>query len=150
MDYETRHQLGELDELRDAHKSRLLELELRAAKAGISTPPEVANEISEIKVKLVPIDAAIYKLTYVGTVRADVPANQRGGDNVGYAVERTLERERRAMVSNARDAETLNEVRLATAMEAMRHTVYIIGGLALAALILAVALIGYIVAKGGL
>lgn len=149
MDYETRRQLGELDELRDAHKSRLLELELRAAKAGISTPPEVANEISEIKTKLVPIDAAIYKLTYIGNVRADVPGNEREG-NVGFAVERTLERERRAMVSNARDAETVHEVRLVMAMDSMRRWVAAAVGMALVAMVIAAILATYIATKGAL
>ena len=40
---------------------------------GRSTPPEVTIEIADIGQKLVPIDAAIFKLTYVGTVRADNP-----------------------------------------------------------------------------
>jgi hypothetical protein len=150
MDAETRRQLGELDELRNAHKARLQVLEVQAARSGNTTPPEVVTEIGDIKAKLVPIDAAIFKLTYVGTVRADVPGNDRH-DQVGYAVERTLERERRANAARQIDVELLTEVRLTTAVEAMRQTLIAVGGLALAALLIAVSVAVYLVStKGGL
>lgn len=149
MDAETRRQLGELDELRNAHKARLQILEVQAARAGNSTPPEVVTEIGDIKAKLVPIDAAIFKLTYVGHVRADVPGNDRG-DQVGYAVERTLERERRAMVARQADVELLTEVRLTAAMEAMQSRLLAAQRMALAALLLAVALATFVLSRGGL
>jgi len=149
MDAETQRQIGELDELRSAHKGRLQVLEVQAARSGNSTPPEVVNEIGDIKTKLVPIDAALFKLTYVGNVRADIPGNGRG-DNVGRAVERTLERERRAMVARQSDVELLTEVRLTAAMDAMRSTVVTIGRLAIAAIIIAVATAAYMLARGGL
>lgn len=148
MDAETRRQLGELDELRNAHKARLQILEVQAARAGNGTPPEVLTEISDIKAKLVPIDAAIFKLTYIGNVRADVPDNERG-DRVGYAVERTLERERRAMVARQADVEMLTEVRLTAAMDAMQSRLAAAQRMALAALLLAVILATYILARGG-
>jgi hypothetical protein len=149
VDAETRRQLGELDELRNAHKARLQILEVQAARAGNSTPPEVVTEIGDIKAKLVPIDAAIFKLTYVGHVRADVPGNERG-DQVGYAVERTLERERRAMVARQADVELLTEVRLTAAMEAMQSRLLAAQRMALAALLLAVALATFVLSRGGL
>jgi hypothetical protein len=149
VDAETRRQLGELDELRNAHKARLQILEVQAARAGNSTPPEVVTEIGDIKAKLVPIDAAIFKLTYVGHVRADVPGNDRG-DQVGYAVERTLERERRAMVARQADVELLTEVRLTAAMEAMQSRLLAAQRMALAALLLAVALATLVLSRGGL
>jgi hypothetical protein len=149
VDAETRRQLGELDELRNAHKARLQILEVQAARAGNSTPPEVVTEIGDIKAKLVPIDAAIFKLTYVGHVRADVPGNDRG-DQVGYAVERTLERERRAMVARQADVELLTEVRLTAAMEAMQSRLLAAQRMALAALLLAVALATFVLSRGGL
>lgn len=149
MDYETRRQLGELDEQRDAHKSRLQLLELQAARAGNSAPPEVLNEIADIKTKLVPIDAAIFKLTYIGNVRADVPGKDRDS-NIGFAVERTLERERRAMVARQTDTEMLTEVRLMTAMEAMQHSVTSAQRMALAALVIVLVLVTYILTKGAL
>jgi hypothetical protein len=147
LDYETRRQLGELDERRDAHKSRLQLLELQAARAGNSAPPEVLTEIADIKTKLVPIDAAIFKLTYIGNVRADVPGNERES-NIGFAVERTLERERRAMVARQTDVETVNEVRLTTAMEALQASVTAAQRMALAALVIALVLATYILTKG--
>ena len=149
VDDETRNQIGDLDAQRTAHMGRLQVLEVQAARQGNSTPPEVVTEIKEIKTRLVPIDAAIFKLTYVGTVRADIPGNERG-DNVGRAVERALERERRAMVARASDAELIAEVRLTVALQAMQRTVSAAGRMALAALIIAVALTAYILAKGGL
>lgn len=149
MDAETTRQIGELDELRTAHKGRLQVLEVQAARSGNTTPPEVVNEIGDIKTKLVPIDAALFKLTYVGNVRADIPGNGRG-DNVGRAVERTLERERRAMVARQSDVELLTEVRLTAAIDSLRGSLQLIGSLALAAIIISVALVAYIAAKGGL
>jgi hypothetical protein len=149
MDAETQSQIGDLDTLRTAHKGRLQVLEVQAARMGNSTPPEVVVEIGDIKTKLVPIDAALFKLTYVGNVRADIPGNGRG-DNVGQAVERTLERERRAMVARQSDVELLTEVRLTAAMDAMRSTVVAIGRLAIAAIIIAVATAAFMLARGGL
>jgi len=149
MDAETRRQLGELDEQRAAHKARLQVLEVQAARMGNTTPPEVVTEISDIKSKLVPIDAAIFKLTYVGNVRADVPGNERG-DNVGYAVERTLERERRANAARQIDVELLTEVRLTAAMDEMKLRLINAQRMALAALLVAVALATYVLTKGAL
>ena len=149
MDAETSRQIGELDELRSAHMGRLQVLEVQAARAGNDAPPGVVTEIKDIRVRLVPIDAALFKLTYVGNVRADIPGNGRG-DNVGQAVERTLERERRAMVARQSDVELLTEVRLTAAIDGLRGTLQLIGSLALAAIIISVALVAYIAAKGGL
>lgn len=148
MDDETRRQLGELDELHNAHRGRLQVLEVQAARMGSSTPAEVITEIGDIKAKLVPIDAAIFKLTYVGHVRADVPGNNRGNPQ-SIAIERTLERERRAMVARQSDVEILTEVRLAAAVDAMRRTMYAIGGIALLALLVAVVVTALFLAKGG-
>lgn len=149
VDAETRRQLGELDELRNAHKARLQVLEVQAARQGTSTPPEVTIEIVDIKAKLVPIDAAIFKLTYVGYVRADTPDNERTDHDskVTRAVERTMERERRAMVARQSDVELLTEVRLTAAMEAMRRSIYAIGGIALLALLVAVAATAILLTK---
>jgi len=152
MDAETQRQLGELDEHRSAHKARLHVLEIQAARQGNNTPPEVVNEIGEIKTKLVPIDAAIFKLTYVGNIRADIPGNGRG-DNVGRAVERTLERERRAMVARQSDVEMLTDVRLAVVVDAidtLRRALWATLGMALLALITVAVIVTYIVTKGGL
>jgi len=149
VDDETRNQIGDLDAQRSAHMGRLQVLEVQAARQGNSAPPEVITEIRDIKTRLVPIDAAIFKLTYVGNIRADIPGNGRG-DNVGQAVERALERERRAMVARQSDVELLTEVRLTAAMDAMRSTVIAVGYLAIAAIIIAVATAAYILAKGGL
>lgn len=146
MDAETRRQIGELDEQRNAHKGRLQVLEVQAARLGNGTPPEVTLEIGDIKAKLVPIDAAIFKLTYVGTVRADVPGNERG-DQVTYAVERTLERERRAMVARQSDVELLTEVRLTAAMDAMKSGLISAQRMALAALLIVVGLVGFLIAR---
>lgn len=148
MDAETRRQLGELDDLRNAHKARLQVLEVQAARSGNTTPPEVVTEIGDIKAKLVPIDAAIFKLTYVGHVRADVPGNERG-DNVGYAVERTLERERRAMVARQADVEMLAEVRLSAAVGELKSSLVFAQRMALAALLIAFGLAIYVLSRGG-
>lgn len=149
MDEETRSQIGDLDNLRSAHKARLHVLEIQAARQGNSAPPEVTIEIGDIKTKLVPIDAAIFKLTYVGTIRADIPGNGRG-DNVGIAVERTLERERRAYVARLSDAELYADVKLTAAIDAMRYALRMFEAMALASLLLSVGMLVYIVAKGGL
>lgn len=149
MDEETRRQIGELDEQRSAHKARLQVLEVQAARLGNSTPPEVTMEIGDIKTKLVPIDAAIFKLTYVGYVRADVPGNERG-DRVGYAVERTLERERRAYAARQIDVELLTEVRTTAAVDALRHVLIGVAGMALLALLIAVGVAVYVATRGAL
>src|SRR5262245_47638712 len=115
MDAETRRQIAELEEQQQAHRGRLQILEVSAARMGNSTPPEVVTEIGDVKQKLVPIDAAIFKLTYVGAVRADVPSNNRTNP-INIGVERALERERRAMVARQIDADMLTEVRITSAL----------------------------------
>lgn len=124
MDSETQRQITELEEQRDAHKSRLQVLEVQAARRGHSTPPEVVTEISDIKAKMVPIDAAIFKLTYVGNVRADIPrdANDRSGilSTLSMATERTLERHRRAVVASQTDQLMYLDVRLDAALKDIR------------------------------
>lgn len=102
---------------------------------GRSTPPEVTIEIADIGQKLVPIDAAIFKLTYVGTVRADIPSNERG-DGVTMAVERTLERHRRAMVASQTDQLLYLNVRVDSAVRDIRIALIAIAVLATGGLLL--------------
>lgn len=45
-----------LDELRDAHRRRLRQLELLAAKRGNDAPPHVVMEIADIEAKLIELD----------------------------------------------------------------------------------------------
>ena len=149
MDAETRRQIAELEELQQAHRGRLQILELQAARMGNSAPPETVSEIGDIKTKLVPIDAAIFKLTYVGAVRADVPSNNRTHPiNVG--VERALERERRAMVARQIDSDMLTEVRISAALSEMRHALIFVGGLAALALLIDVVLVTILITRGGI
>lgn len=137
MDVETQRQIADLDEQRAAHKARLQVLEIQAARMGNSTPPEVVTEIHDIKARLVPIDAAIFKLTYVGNVRADVPNDQhdRGGA-ITMAVERTLERHRRAVVAGMTDQLMYVEVRIDAVLKEVRIALIIVGVLAGAAVLL--------------
>lgn len=154
MDVETQRQIGELNEQRGAHKARLQVLEVQAARMGRSTPPEIVTEITEIKAKLVPIDAAIFKLTYMGNVRADVPNDDhdRGGilSRISMATERTLERHRRAVVASQTDQLMYVEVRIDAVMKEIRTVLIAIGGMALAALLIAVGVLVYIATKGAL
>lgn len=137
MDIETQRQIAELEEQRSAHKSRLQVLEVQAARSGRSTPPEVTLEIGDIKTKLVPIDAAIFKLTYVGNVRADVPNDQHDrSDTIAMAVERTLERHRRAVVAGMTDQLMYVEVRIDAVLKEVRTALIIVGVLAGAAVLL--------------
>ena len=46
------------DEITEARRRRLHELELRAERQGYQTPPEVANEIADIRHKLAGIEDA--------------------------------------------------------------------------------------------
>lgn len=131
MDVETQRQIEELEERRSAHRDRLQVLEVQAARMGNGTPPEVVNEVKDIKAKLVPIDAAIFKLTYVGTVRADVPndTHDRSG-TITMAVERTLERHRRAVVASQTDQLMYVEVRIDSVLREVRTALIIVGVLA--------------------
>lgn len=147
MDGETQRQIAELEERRTAHRDRLQVLEIQAARSGRSTPPEVVTEISDIKAKLVPIDAAIFKLTYVGTVRADVPGNDRA-DAINMGVERALERHRRATVAAQTDQLMFLEIRLDTALREMRHALLAVGGLAVVAIMVAAILATYVLSRG--
>lgn len=154
MDVETTRQIAELEEQRGAHKARLQVLEVQAARMGRSTPPEVVVEIGEIKAKLVPIDAAIFKLTYVGTVRADIPSDDHDRNGIlswiSTATERTLERHRRAIVASQTDQLMYVEVRIDAVMKEIRTVLIAIGGMALAALLIAVGVLVYIATKGAL
>lgn len=150
MDIETQRQIAELEDQRAAHRDRLQVLEIQAARTGRNAPPEVVTEIAEIKAKLVPIDAAIFKLTYVGTVRADVPANSGHTDPVNLAVERALERHRRATVAAQTDQLMFLEVRIDAALTEMRHALYIAYGLAGASLLAVVAMGTYLMTRAHL
>lgn len=151
MDVETQRQIAELDEQRGAHKARLQVLEVQAARMGRSTPPEVVTEIKEIKDRLVPIDAAIFKLTYVGTVRADVPNDDHDRNSIlswlTTAVERTLERHRRAMVASQTDQLMYVEVRLDAAMKEIRTALITVGVLAGLAILLSTGTLVYLVSR---
>jgi len=147
LDGETQRQIEELDQQRHAHRDRLQVLEIQAARMGRSAPPEVITEIMEIKAKLVPIDAAVFKLTYVGTVRADVPGGQRNGQQINVAVERTLERHRRATVAAQTDQLMFLEVRLETALNPIRTALYVCGALAIIAILLTLGTLIYTVLK---
>lgn len=146
MDIETQRQIAELEERRTAHRDRLQVLEVQAARLGRSTPPETTIEIGDIKSKLVPIDAAIFKLTYVGTVRADVPGNGRT-DNVSIAVERTLERHRRAVVASQTDQLMYVNVRLDAALSEIRIALIAVASLAIIDLLLNSGIIVYLVTR---
>lgn len=152
MDGETQRQIAELQELGSAHRSRLQVLEIQNARAGNNSPPEVVTEIAEIKAKLVPIDAAIFKLTYVGELRADTPENERNGsgDKINRAVERSLERQRRATVASQIDHSMLLEVRLEAALAPIRTALYVVGGIAATAVIIAIILGAYLIFRGTL
>jgi hypothetical protein len=147
VDGETQRQIAELDERRGAHRDRLQILEIQAARMGRSAPPEVVTEIREIKATLVPIDAAIFKLTYVGNVRSDVPGNDRPDDYLSMAVERTLERHRRATVAAQTDQLMFLEVRLETALSPIRTALYVCGALAIIAILLTSGALIYTVLK---
>lgn len=151
MDVETQRQIAELEERRSAHRDRLQVLEVQAARSGRNAPPEVVTEIHDIKAKLVPIDAAVFKLTYVGTVRADVPNdNHDRGGAISMAVERTLERHRRAVVAAQTDQMMYVEVRIDAVMRDVRTALIIIGGMAGLALLTLAILITRLVTKGAL
>lgn len=135
VDSETQRQIAELEEQRTAHRDRLQVLKIQEARMGRSTPPEVTIEIADIGQKLVPIDAAIFKLTYVGTVRADIPGNDRS-DDVTMAVERTLERHRRAMVASQTDQLLYLNVRVDAAVRDIRMALIAIAVLAGSSLLL--------------
>lgn len=140
MDVETQRQIAELENLRTAHRDRLQVLKIQEARMGRSTPPEVTIEIADIGQKLTPIDAAIFKLTYVGNVRADVPNdNHDRGDNVSMAVERTLERHRRAMVASQTDQLLYLNVRVDSAVRDIRLALIAIATLASSSLLLSAA-----------
>lgn len=47
-----------LDELRDAHRKRLRQLQIQAARMGDDTPPHVVIEIEQIEGKLAQLEAA--------------------------------------------------------------------------------------------
>lgn len=131
MDDETQRQIAELEEQRSAHRDRLQVLEVQAARTGRNAPPEVVMEIHDIKARLVPIDAAIFKLTYVGTVRADVPNdNHDRGSSITMAVERTLERHRRATVASQTDQLMYVNVRIDAALREIRMALIAIAVLA--------------------
>ena len=137
MDDETQRQIAELEEQRSAHRDRLQVLEVQAARMGRNAPPEIVMEIHDIKAKLVPIDAAVFKLTYVGTVRADVPNdNHDRGGAISMAVERTLERHRRAVVASQTDQVMYLDVRLDAAMREVRLAIIAVAALALIGLLL--------------
>ena len=151
MDVETQRQLGELEEQRTAHRDRLQVLEVQAARLGRSTPPEITIEIGEIKAKLVPIDAAIFKLTYVGTVRADIPSDDRDRNGItsalSMAVERTLERHRRAMVASQTDQLLYLDVRLDATLKELRTALIAIAVLAGISLLLSTSTLIYVVMR---
>lgn len=67
-----------LAELRHEHERRLRHLELRAARAGGDTPPDVLNEIEDIRAKLAEIDQAL------GVVAA-APVSAEVADALGPA-----------------------------------------------------------------
>lgn len=139
MDGETQRQIAELEVLRTAHRDRLQVLEIQAARSGRSTPPEVTTEIAEIKSKLTPIDASIFKLTYVGTVRSDTPDSDNSRhDHISMAVERALERHRRASVASQTDQLMYLNVRIDSALREMRQYLVGVGGMAIASLSLSV------------
>lgn len=148
MDVETQRQISELDEQRGAHKARLQVLEVQAARMGRSTPPEITIEISDIKAKLVPIDAAIFKLTYVGNVRADVPSDDHDRSGVlsalSMAVERTLERHRRAVVASQTDQLLYLDVRLDSALKDIRMVLIAVCVLAGASVLMSTGIIVYL------
>lgn len=148
MDGETQRQIAELEERRIAHRDRLQVLEIQAARAGRSAPPEVVTEIADIKAKLVPIDAAIFKLTYVGTVRSDTPGNDRH-DSISMAVERALERHRRASVAAQTDQLMYLNVRLDAAIQEMRSSLIVVGSVAALALLFSVIATTVILTRGG-
>lgn len=154
MDVETQRQIAELDEQRSAHKARLQVLEVQAARMGRSTPPEITIEISDIKSKLVPIDAAVFKLTYVGNVRADIPSDEHDRNGLlswlSMATERTLERHRRAVVAAQTDQLMYIEVRIDAAMKEVRTVLIIIGAMAGLALLALAILITRLITKGAL
>jgi hypothetical protein len=147
MDGETQRQIAELEERRTAHRDRLQVLEIQSARMGRSTPPEIVTEVAEIKSKLVPIDAAIFKLTYVGTVRSDTPDNERH-DHISMAVERALERHRRASVAAQTDQLMYLNVRLDAALREVRQFLLVIGSAALIGMVAGVIAL-YLVTKGG-
>lgn len=152
MDIETQRQIAELEEQRSAHHDRLQVLEVQAARMGRNAPAEVVMEIKDIKAKLVPIDAAVFKLTYVGTVRADVPNDNEGrGSAIAMAVERTLERHRRAVVAAQTDQLMYLEVRLDAVLKEVRVALIIVGVLAGLALLLSSSWwMSYLLTKGAL
>src|SRR5689334_12379222 len=53
----THDQHQQLDAIREARQERLNELELQAARFGYRTPPEVANEIRQLKADLGLVEA---------------------------------------------------------------------------------------------
>jgi hypothetical protein len=146
VDIETQRQISELEERRTAHRDRLQVLEVQAARMGRNAPPEVVVEIHDIKTKLVPIDAAIFKLTYVGTVRADVPGNDRG-DAVSMAVERTLERHRRAVVASQTDQVMFLDIRLDAALREVRIALVAVAALSVISLLLSSGMLVYLVTR---
>lgn len=151
MDVETQRQIAELDEQRAAHKARLQVLEVQAARMGNSTPPEVVVEISDIKAKMVPIDAAIFKLTYIGNVRADVPSDDHDRNGIlswlSTATERTLERHRRAVVAGMTDQLMYVEVRIDSVMKEIRAALIVVGVLAALALLISSGTLVYLVTR---
>jgi hypothetical protein len=53
----THDQHQQLDAIREARQERLNELELQAARFGYRTPPEIANEIRQLKADLGLVEA---------------------------------------------------------------------------------------------
>ena len=151
MDIETQRQISELDEQRSAHKARLQVLEVQAARQGNNTPPEVVIEIGEIKAKLVPIEAAIFKLTYVGNVRADIPTDDHDRNSLlswlSMATERTLERHRRAVVASQTDQLMYLDVRLDAALKDIRLVLAALAVLAGASVLMSTGIIVYLVMR---
>lgn len=152
MDVETQSQISDLEIERHAHRDRLQVLKIQAARSGRSTPAEVVTEIAEIAAKLVPIDAAIFKLTYVGLVRADVPDNgvsgdERRGATIGMAVERTMERNRRAMVASQTDQLMYLDIRLDSALREVRAALVAVAVLGALALMMAIGALIYMIAQ---
>src|SRR5262249_3511738 len=59
MDPETRRQMDELLELREAHRRRLRVLSVKQAQMGYSAGPAITTEIAEIDVKLTELASRI-------------------------------------------------------------------------------------------
>lgn len=151
MDIETQQQIADLDVQRRAHRDRLQVLKVQEARMGRSTPPEIVTEIKEINQKLVPIDAAIFKLTYMGNVRADVPSDDHDRSGIlswlSMATERTLERHRRAVVAGMTDQMMYVEVRIDAVMKEIRAALIIVGVLAGASVLMSTGVIIYLVTR---